>query len=249
MGGVFTIFDIPIQTVGIEESWGLVMEESHRAAVRIFFVDAHALLLAQDDRAYRHALQVAEFCFSEERWLTLSARFLCSPRLPTKMNRTSWIFSFFDRLQTEESLFCLGVRNESFQILPHVIASRWPRITLIGSHGSVTVAEEDALVAIIEQQAPTILLVGSDISCPERFICRHWHQLKNAGVRIAIAGGTTIDEMTGVISRPQKVAKVLHLQWCFHLIFRPKFFYECYIKGPFRFLWLLIKQKGKQEQK
>ncbi len=246
MAKLFTLFDIPIQFLDYEESLTAVITQAKRTPVRIFFVDSYDLVRAQELKGYKRSLQLAEFCFSAGLPIKLGAKFL-GQSAPAHISPAEWVPSLFDRLgkegQPPQTLFCLGVPKGCINILSKIIATRWPRITLIGCKEAPTAGEdEDSVIDIIEQKSPSLLLVGSQIHESERFIYRHWHRLQYAGVRIAIAGHDTLESISGSTADAPRFARSLHLQWLFH----PVSFYKRYIKGTFQFILLLIHQKGSQ---
>jgi UDP-N-acetyl-D-mannosaminuronic acid transferase (WecB/TagA/CpsF family) len=82
----------------------------------------------------------------------------------------------------------------------------------------------------------------------ERFICRHWHRLQHAGIKIAVANHDAIDIIIEASSKVPQFTQSIHLQRFIHSLCHPTQFFSRYIKGTLRFILLLIRQKGKQTQ-
>lgn len=254
-GEVFTLFDIPIQRLGFYESLHAVLTGCRSSATRVFFVDAYSLVLAQENRSYKRCLQLAEYCFGQGRALDLAARFLNEPPLPANIDSTEWVTTLFDRLdnaprQERTSVFCLGGRPKAVDSLASELKTRWPRITLAAHfHENYPPEEEERIVDLIEQKSPTVLLLGMETQREQQFICRHWHRLKQCGVKIAIGGGQTIDAVAGTLPIMPHLARAIHLEWIFQMILEPQRFYHHYLRCGPSFAWFLIKQKGMNEQK
>jgi N-acetylglucosaminyldiphosphoundecaprenol N-acetyl-beta-D-mannosaminyltransferase len=256
MGGeVFSLFDIPIQRLGFSESLNAVLDASQDSQVRVFFVNAYSLVLSQEDRWFRRCLQLTEFCLSEGGAINIASRFLGDPPLPANIHSIEWVPALFDLIQSDPnrekmSLFCLGGRLESVDTLSTELMIRWPSIKLLGHFSEeYTPEEEEGIVNIIEEERPGIILLGMESRREEQFMCRHWHRLKNCGVKIAIAGGQAIDAMAGTIPMTPRLARAIHLEWFLQMILDPKRFYSRYLRGGTRFAWYLMKQKGMKERK
>ena len=256
MGGeVFSLFDIPIQRLGFSESLHAVLTASQETAVRVFFVNAYSLVLSQEDRGFKRCLQLAEFCFSEGGAINIASRFLNEPSLPSNIDSTEWVPALFDLIeqdphQEKVSLFCLGGRRNSVDTLCAEVTTRWPKIKLLGHfHQDYDAEEEDGIVAIIEEERPQIVLLGMETRHEEQFICRHWHRLKNSGVKIAIAGGQAVDAIAGTIPMTPRLAQAIHLEWLLQMLLDPRRFYSRYLRGGPYFAWYLMKQKGLKERK
>lgn len=250
MSNLFTLFEIPLQALEFQESLTAVITQTHTSPVRVFFVDSFDIVQAHELKTYKRSLQLAEFCFSEGFSIRLAARFLGLPAI-SQISPHDWIPALFDRLQREEptpiSVFCLGVHKDSVDILPTIISQRWPKLTVAGCKGAPEHGDdEDAIINDIEQQRPSILIVGSQIVDAERFICRHWHRVQYAGTKIAIASRDTLEVIAGTSTNAPRLAQSIHLQWLFHMICHPMLFFKRYINGTLRFILLLINQKGSQ---
>jgi N-acetylglucosaminyldiphosphoundecaprenol N-acetyl-beta-D-mannosaminyltransferase len=254
-GEVFSLFDIPIQRLGFSESLHALVDASKNAAVRVFFVNAYSLVLSQEDRGFKRFLQLAEFCFSEGGAINIATRFLGEPPLPSNINSLEWVPALFDLIENDShrekmSLFCLGGRREAVDTLSTEMISRWPNIKLVGHfHQEYDPEEEDGIVDIIEEKHPGIILLGMETRREEQFICRHWHRLKNSGVKIAIAGVQAIDAIAGTIPMTPRLARAIHLEWLLQMLLDPRRFYSRYLRGGPYFAWYLMKQKGMKEQK
>ena len=256
MGGeVFSLFDIPIQRLGFSESLHAVLSASHHVAVRVFFVNVYTLVVSQENRGCKRSLQLAEFCFSEGGAINIASRFLGEPHLPADIHSVEWVPALFDLIENDPSrekisLFCLGGQKKASDTLPAEVMSRWPAIKLVGHfHQEYSPEEEEGIVNIIEEERPEILLLGMEYRREAQFLCRHWHRLKNCGVKIAIAGGEAIDTIAGTLPMTPRLARAIHLEWLLQMVLEPKRFYLRYLRGGPYFAWYLVKQKGMKERK
>jgi exopolysaccharide biosynthesis WecB/TagA/CpsF family protein len=254
-GEVFSLFDIPIQRLGFAQSLNAVAKASQNTPVRVFFVNAYSLVLSQGNRRFKRCLQLAEFCLSEGNAISIACRFLGEPSLPSHIKSTDWVPAFFDLIENDPtqkkmSIFCLGGRQKSADTLSTEMMIRWPKIQLVRHiHKDFVPEEEEAIVNLIEEEQPEMVLLGLETVREEQFICRHWHRLKKSGVKIAIAGGQAIDSIAKTIPMTPRLARAIHLEWLFQMILEPRKFYAQYLKGGPVFMWYLMKQKGMKERK
>ena len=241
VGETLTLLEIPIQRRSFLESVHAVAAASHEGAVRVFFVRADSLVLALDDKCYKRCLQLAEFCFGEGGAITLAAHLLSDLPAPATIKSSEWVPAFFEVMAPERpSLFCIGGSQSAHGTLEDVVKSRWPSIHFIGHQSSdYTPEAEKSIIDTIEKTRPAIVLLGMESPLEEQFACRHWHTIKNAGVRVVIGGGEAIDAMAEVIPMVPRLARSLHMEWLLNMVLSPGRFYSRYVRGGIRFFWHL----------
>jgi UDP-N-acetyl-D-mannosaminuronic acid transferase (WecB/TagA/CpsF family) len=244
---IFTLFDIPIRCLTFEESLDAIFLASGENSQRVFFATSYSLVKAHQDKAHKRALQLAEFCLQSGHGILLAAHFLHNKAVPYPFEPEQWLCHFLDllaeRSSVPASIFCIGSEQSDIDALPTFIAKRWPRIRLCGTYKTWTAEEEEEVVKRIEQTAPTILLVSREIPEGERFICRHWHRFKNAGIKVALSGEEVVEKMIGTFPCTTRLLRALHIESLMHAMLRPKVFFQRYVFGGCYFAYLLLKTK------
>ena len=245
---IFTLFDIPIQCLSLEESLFSVFQAMQESSQRVFFATSYSLVKAHKDKTHKRALQLAEFCLQSGHGILLAAHFLHHKNVPAPIEPEHWITCFLDLIEQRSSLpvsiFFLGSNTADIEALPSFMEKRWPKIHLCGAHESWTPEQEEELVKKIEQAAPTILLVSREIPEGERFIYQHWHRFKNAGIKVALSGEEVIEKMIGTFPQTTRLLRALHIESLLRAISRPKFFIQRYVIGGLSFVYLLLKTRG-----
>lgn len=244
---IFTLFDIPIRCLTHEESLLAVFQAIQENSQRVFFATSYSLVKAHQDKAHKRALQLAEFCLQSGQGIVFAAHFLHTKGVPSPIEPEHWITSFLDLMEQRTpmpvSLFCIGSANADLDALPSFMAKRWPRIRLCGTYKTWTPEEEEEIVKRIEQTSPTILLVSRELPEGERFICRHWHRFKNAGIKLAMSGEEVVEKMIGTFPHTTRLLRALHIESLLHAMLRPKVFFQRYVVGGCYFAYLLLKTK------
>lgn len=243
---IFTLFDIPIHCLTLEESVLSVFHAMQERSQRVFFATSYSLVKAHQDKQHKRALQLAEFCLQSGLGILLAARFLHNKNVPPPIEPEMWTYSFLDALQqrmhTPITLFCIGKEPSDLEALPSFIKNRWPNIHLSGAY-TFSAANEEALLQQIEQKPPTILLLSLEIPEGERYIYQNWHRLKNAGIKVTLTGENILENMLGSLPRTTRLLRSLQIEKVLRAFCRPKFFIQRYVIGGICFAYLLLKTR------
>ncbi len=238
----FVFRGIPINTLAVADSMQAVWEASLKSAVRVYWVNAHAINISEKNPGYKQAVLQAEFVLNDGVGVLLAAKALgCT--ISENQTGTDWIPSFLDMLNTHHpglSLYLLGAKPEVIKQAAQVFSERWPNIAIAGYNDGYFQDPRQAVEEIISLQ-PALLIVGMGMPLQEFFIDRHWDLLKHK-VQIALAGGAIFDFLTLKIPRAPIWIRKIKLEWVYRLLQEPKRLAYRYLIGNPQFCWLICKE-------
>lgn len=236
--------ELTVQLLYTNESLEAVYEGMNRAPVRVFFVNAHCVVVAQTDRVYRQAVEHAEFVFNDGAGIEAACRLLGKP-VKANLNGTDWIPRFFHYLSQQGRryrIFFLGCRPEVVAANADALSLRWPLLETVGlQHGYFD--QDEAVVQKIIDARPDILLVGMGVPRQELFLDRHWSCLAGSGLRIGIAGGAIFDFVTGTVPRAPEWMRRLRIEWLYRFWQEPRRLFYRYTIEIIVFSWIVMKQR------
>lgn len=238
---------VAIDRYAYQEALDAVVARSAREPVRVFFVYANCVNIAQTHREYRNALAAAEFVLNDGAGIELAGHVLGQP-VVENLCGTDWIPDLLSRLDAtgKHRLFLLGATPDVVEAAATWAAQRWPRLTLVGRHHGYF-DDPAPVLAAIAATAPTVLVVAMGVPRQELFLHRHWPELTAAGVRIGIAGGAVLDFMTGNVPRAPSWLRRARLEWAYRLALEPARLWRRYLLGNLKFLALLLRARLRGE--
>lgn len=235
-----TFSGVKIDRYDLQGSIAAVIEKM-KEGVRVFFVNAHCVNIAQESSSYREALAHAEFVFNDGIGIALAGFFLKSS-FPENLNGTDWIPALLDILNAkniELKVFLLGDRKDILEKTCAVFLKRWPFLQVVGTHHGYYEHPTEPL-KVLQGSGAHLLIVGMGVPKQELFIDDHWNTLKDAGVRIAIGGGAIFKFMTGEIPRAPLWIRKCRVEWVWRLLLEPRRLWRRYLIGNFTFLKLIF---------
>lgn len=238
-----SIADVEIDTLAWEESLDKVILSMRQDAVRVFFVNAHCVNIANEDKTYHLALDRAEFVFNDGAGVEIASRLL-GHKITDNLDGTDWIPALFDRLQTAGDplkLYLLGARPPIVEAAAAAIPLRWPTLEIVGWQNGYFI-DAQAVLADIERTRPNILLVAMGVPKQELFIDQHWQSLKIPSLQLAIAGGAILDFVTGAVPRSPLWMQRGRIEWLYRLWNEPRRLWKRYLWGNINFFYLVVKQ-------
>jgi heptosyltransferase-2 len=161
----------------------------------VVFVDADSIAMAQRDAILSLILRRAALRLAVDPSVVWAARRLGGP-----------VRTVFDPVEVIERLaargaaagwrlFVLGWTPGLAEVVAGALAERHPGLLIAGTHtGSPAGEEEDAIVALIRQARPTLLLVGFGISEQEKWLARN---LPRLGVPVSLGVGAALEHIAG----------------------------------------------------
>lgn len=142
------------------------------------------------------------------------------------------------------SLFLLGGRETVAQLAAKALIAKHPRLIVAGTHAgyfdkSPQGAENEAVIAEINQVMPDILIVGFGMPLQEQWLMENWGVLK---VHVGLTGGAAFDYISGQLRRPPRFLADHGLEWLGRLMIEPGRLWRRYLLGIPLFILRVARQ-------
>lgn len=122
----------------------------------------------------------------------------------------------------------------------------YPGFKVVGTHcppfRTLTAAEDEAIIAEINQLNPDIVWVGLSTPKQEWWMDAH---LNRIDARVMIGVGAAFDFHSGNTKQAPKWMQKRGLEWLFRLATEPKRLWKRYLLGHPQFVWGMLKQRPK----
>lgn len=236
------ISGIPIQRMTRAESFTSVREAMEERPVRVAWVYAYCIVVAHENPRYLESLKAFEFVFNDGVGVELAGYLKGTPVLENLCG-TDWIPDFFRSLPSSRTyrIFLLGSRPGVVVAGARLIETLGP-FEVVGTYPGYFSDIREPLSALTLAR-PEILLVTMGVPRQELFLYEYWEKLKEAGVRLGIAGGAVLDFLTGALPRAPSWVRRLRGEWLYRLLIEPRRLAGRYILGNPRFLYYLAREE------
>jgi N-acetylglucosaminyldiphosphoundecaprenol N-acetyl-beta-D-mannosaminyltransferase len=216
--------------------------EAVEAQSRLLVVNAnaHCVTLSQREPWIRGLFAEADIAFCDGAGVQVATKILAG-FTPHRTTPPEWIGAALERLGPKARVFWLGGAAEVARQAAAAYEARYDVVTVGVQDGYFDAtpgsAESRALVARINESAPTIILVNMGMPRQERWLWDNWVDLR-AGV--AITAGALVDHAAGRVHRPPRWVANLGIEWLVRLIREPRRLWRRYLLGlPVFGLYLL----------
>jgi N-acetylglucosaminyldiphosphoundecaprenol N-acetyl-beta-D-mannosaminyltransferase len=236
------VFGIPIADLSMGDALDLCVDAMRAPPSRtrsLFFVNAHTLNLAYDDRAYRAVLDASDWVFGDGTGVRWAVRFLHGARLRDNVNGTDLVPALLGR-ELGLRYYLLGASAGAIERAAAHARVAFPGWQLVGHHdGYVEIEGCDALVEKINASRPHLLLVGMGNPKQERWIHA---QRERLAVPLCLGIGGLLDYWAGDLERAPRWMRRIGFEWLHLLIAQPRKFRR-YVLGNPLFLLRLAREK------
>jgi N-acetylglucosaminyldiphosphoundecaprenol N-acetyl-beta-D-mannosaminyltransferase len=215
-----TILGIPVHAVTMAETLTLI--DGYMAEPRVHqiaTVNPEFIMAAQRDAAFRHALRTADLCLPDGVGVLFAAR-RQGKQLPERVPGSELVHRLAGRAAERGwPLFLLGAAPGVAEAAARVFCEQYPGLVIAGTHaGSPAVAENDEIVARVNDSRAALLYVAYGAPQQDKWIERNRH---NLAVRVAIGVGGSLDFVTGRAVRAPQWAQDRGLEWLYRLYKEP----------------------------
>lgn len=236
---------VSINMVDLESATDVVMSliaDRRRAIVAVTGV--HGVMEAQDDRAFKAALNHADLNVPDGMplvWLGKMAGFSDVGRVfgPDLMLAVTERMS-----RLGQSAFYYGGQPGVAEELAAEMARRFPGIRTAGTYcppfRDLSGAEEDSVVAAINGSGADIVWVGLSTPKQERWMTRFRPRLIQP---VLIGVGAAFDYNTGRILRAPRWMQRCALEWLYRVYQDPRRLWRRYARNNPRFLFYLLRER------
>lgn len=224
---------------------GLRLHNLHRSAIaervitaarsrrKMLVVNANAnLVVLSQTLGWMPALFLkADIAFCDGAGVQLAIRLLRG-RAAHRTTPPEWIGAALEALGPNASIFWLGGSQEAVVKAARNYEERYGVRTAGVQDGFFDMAKDSvenlALVARINNAAPSILLVNMGMPRQERWLWDNWDRLQTG---VAITGGALVDHAAGHVHRPPRWVANLGIEWLVRLVREPKRLWRRYLLG------------------
>jgi N-acetylglucosaminyldiphosphoundecaprenol N-acetyl-beta-D-mannosaminyltransferase len=207
------------------------------------YANVHAINIAQQDRKFMSFLNNADVLYCDGMGIRVGARIL-GVKPPSRTALTHWIWNLSALLQERQvSVYILGGNNEDVVAAVVRLCKRLPGLRVVGFHDGFFVKEgpeNDAVVGLINEAKPGVLLVGFGMPEQEMWIEDNVQQLK---VNALIPCGGLIDYLAGRQSVAPGWMSEWGMEWLHRLLQDPWRLWRRYLLGNPMFLVRIMLQR------
>ncbi len=143
------------------------------------------------------------------------------------------------------TLFLLGSKPGIAEKAARKLKERYSDLQIVGTHHGYfdkarDSAENQAVIQMIAEAQPDILIVGFGMPLQERWLSETREVL---AATVVLTGGAVFDYISGELRRGPKWMTDHGLEWLARLIIEPRRLWKRYIIGNPLFMWRVLKQK------
>lgn len=151
-----------------------------------------------------------------------ASRWLCRERLPERVATTDLFHDCaLEAVWAKASFYMLGATPASLAAALATCRRLYPGLRIVGAeHGHFDPADEDRIVAAINEARPDILWISMGVPREQAFAVRHRARLTGVGL-IKTSGGL-FDFLSGTRSRAPRWMQVAGLEWLYRLALEPR---------------------------
>jgi N-acetylglucosaminyldiphosphoundecaprenol N-acetyl-beta-D-mannosaminyltransferase len=233
-----TILGVPVHPLTMGQAVAtmrgfLAVPRLHQVAT----VNPEFIMAAQADRDFRQVLQRADLCLADGVGLLLAARWL-GRRLPERVPGSELVYRLAEAAAADRRpLFLLGAAAGVADEAARRLRQLYPGLVIAGSYaGSPATAENEAIVARINESGAQLLYVAYGAPAQDKWIARNQAALTT--VRLALGVGGALDFVTGRAVRAPRWLQRLGLEWL-HRLYRQPWRWRRMLALP-RFVWAVL---------
>ncbi|MBI3572626.1 MAG: WecB/TagA/CpsF family glycosyltransferase [Candidatus Kerfeldbacteria bacterium] len=210
---------------------------------------AEFLLEATANPQFRKILQQADLSLADGMSVHL-ASLLNGEKLKSRIPGADFVAGLMDLAEAENySVFLFGAKHGVAERAAERLIQQHPRLRIVGfdtdTRGSWFKIRDQRMIEKIHLAKPDILLVALGAPKQELWIAKHRPALHD--VKVAIGVGRSLDYISGVVTRPPKVFRVLGLEWL-HTFWRPHAYHQPdrrrqrVVNATWRFMWAILRK-------
>lgn len=208
---------------------------------KVMYVNAHCLLTAQRDAAYRRILKSAHLVYADGMSVVWASR-LMGNRLPGRSTGADFMPGFCRQFAEKGLKIYLlggmpGVAARASQKMKQIS----PNLEIVGMHHGYSLSQENGkIIEDINKVKPHILLVGLGVPYQEKWIDEN---LDHLDVPVVWGVGGLFDFLSGRLRRGPQFLLDHGLEWLCRLFVEPRRLWKRYLVGNFLFVWYLLNWK------
>lgn len=198
-----------------------------RDRLQIGVVNAAKVVKLTEDEFLRDSLLTCDLLLADGQSVVWASRLLGHP-LPERVAGIDLFVALLELADLEgHSVYLLGARPAVLDTLEEVVATRWPGLTIAGSHhGYFDPSESDVVADEIAASGADMLFIGMTTPAKEIFLGTFGDRL---GVPVLHGVGGSFDVLAGVTKRAPQVWQSAGMEWAYRLLQEPRRLWRRYL--------------------
>ena len=215
------VLGVPVDGITYEQWIDLIGSWIAAASVarHICTVNPEFIMIARRDPIFFQILSRADLCVPDGIGLLWASRHLGTP-IPERVTGSDGV-PLIARHAAEKGwrIFFLGAAEGVAARAADILQSQHAELQVVGCHaGSPSEAEEDEIVAMVNDSAADILFVAYGAPQQDKWIARNLPRLE---VKVAMGIGGSLDFIAGVVPRAPLWMRRYGIEWLYRLVRQP----------------------------
>lgn len=214
-------------------------KSSERSVVA--YANVHVLNRAYADPTLRRFLGDADLVYCDGSGVALAARALGTP-VGKRLTGADFVWPLVRRLAAEGiPMFLLAGEQTSLDAAAARLRAEVPGLRIAGTaHGYAALADEEEVVAAINESGAKILFVGMGTPRQERFVARNRDRIE---VPVIWVVGALFDFISGRLPRGPAWMTDHHLEWLARVMVEPRRLAARYLVGNPLFVLRVLRER------
>jgi N-acetylglucosaminyldiphosphoundecaprenol N-acetyl-beta-D-mannosaminyltransferase len=238
------ILGIPVDRKDLQQSVADAKQAVELGKQKIVFACAnpHSIVVAQNDTAFKQALNQATLTVADGVGVTMMAKF-AGVEIGPRITGSDYFFSIMKMLEAKQNgrVFFFGSSQKVLDLISARLAKDYPSIALCGAisppFGDWSEAENNQFIQQINSAKPDVLWVGMTAPKQEK-----WAQVNSATLQVPVIGsvGAVFDFFAGTYPRAPQWMVNCGIEWLYRFIKEPKRMWRrAFVSNP-RFVFLVL---------
>lgn len=239
------ICNIPVDPLTMQETIGLIDKAIvDKRPIHHVVINAAKVVNAQRDEELRDSIVSCDIINADGQAIVWAARFL-NNRLPERVAGID-IMQNLVKLAAEKRyrIFFLGAKEDVVKEVVNVYGKAYGKEIVAGyRNGYFTKDEEEIVARQIAESGASILFVAMSSPKKEIFLNTYKHLIKTPFI---MGVGGSFDVVSGLVKRAPAWMQKTGLEWFYRVMQEPRRMWKRYLFGNSEFIYLVLKEKGKQ---
>lgn len=244
------VVGFPVTALSLEQHVNTIMDwAGKRFSKVVCMANVHMIMEGHRNGDFAQILEEADIVAPDGMSLVWAISCLYLKR-QDRVSGTDLLLKLCEKSEeSDASLFFVGSTLDVLSSIEERLEREFPKVKIAGfadfPFRSITEAEDDALVKLINDSGAGIVLVS--LGCPkqERWMTNHRDRIH--AVMIGLGGAFPI--FAGRVKWAPPIVRQLGLEWLYRLYLEPRRLWLLYASTILPFLWLFLKQSVKMNSR
>jgi N-acetylglucosaminyldiphosphoundecaprenol N-acetyl-beta-D-mannosaminyltransferase len=232
-----TLLDFPIYPNPLQQ-----LDWSQKMLINT--INQYSFCIAQEDAAFKKALQGAEVLLPDGMAIVAAARLLTNTKITKIAGAQLHDFLLHKLNETGGSCFYLGASEATLAKIASKVHKEFPKVKAHGYSppfkAVFTESDNQNMLAAVNAVAPEVLFIGMTAPKQEKWAFEHKAVLQ---AKTICSIGAVFDFYAGTVNRPSPFWIALRLEWLIRLIKEPRRMWKRYLYyGPV-FIGYILREK------